>query len=93
MSIEPTRTSGISPAQSQGSQGVAARRASGPMAAAPLAASSTAHLQGLGASDASQDINSARVAAIRQAIADGSLTFDAGRIADGILASARELLA
>ena len=42
-------------------------------------------------SDSSRDINTARVAEIRQGIADGTLTFDTGRIADGIIASAREL--
>ena len=38
------------------------------------------------------DIDVAHVESIKQAIADGSLTMDAGKIADGILATARELL-
>lgn len=38
------------------------------------------------------DIDIAQVESIKQAIADGTLTMDPGKIADGILASARELL-
>jgi negative regulator of flagellin synthesis FlgM len=38
------------------------------------------------------DIDVAHVESIKQAIADGTLTMDAGKIADGILATARELL-
>lgn len=38
------------------------------------------------------DIDMQKVAAIREAIARGELRIDAGRIADGLLASARELL-
>lgn len=38
------------------------------------------------------DIGFAKVAAIRDAIARGDIAIDAGKIADGLLASARELL-
>lgn len=38
------------------------------------------------------DIDVAHVESIKQAIADGSLTMDPGKIADGILATARDLL-
>jgi negative regulator of flagellin synthesis FlgM len=38
------------------------------------------------------DIDVAQVESIKQAIADGSLTMDASKIADGILATARDLL-
>jgi negative regulator of flagellin synthesis FlgM len=38
------------------------------------------------------DIDVAHVESIKQAIADGTLTMDPGKIADGILATARELL-
>ncbi|KAA0083897.1 flagellar biosynthesis anti-sigma factor FlgM [Trinickia soli] len=38
------------------------------------------------------DIDVAHVESIKQAIADGTLKMDAGKIADGILATARELL-
>lgn len=38
------------------------------------------------------DIDVAHVESIKKAIADGTLTMDTGKIADGILATARELL-
>jgi negative regulator of flagellin synthesis FlgM len=38
-------------------------------------------------------VNSSRVAEIRQAIAEGRFKVDAGRIADGLLESVREMLA
>lgn len=38
------------------------------------------------------DIDMAKVEAIRAAIARGEISIDAGKIADGLLASARELL-
>lgn len=38
------------------------------------------------------DIDVEHVESIKQAIADGSLTMDASKIADGILATARDLL-
>ncbi|RSE92602.1 flagellar biosynthesis anti-sigma factor FlgM [Achromobacter aegrifaciens] len=42
--------------------------------------------------DGSNDINVERVAAIRAAIASGQLKIDTGRIADSLIASARDLL-
>lgn len=44
------------------------------------------------AQDASQDIDSVRVAEIRQAISEGRLDIRAERIADGLLDSVRDLL-
>ena len=38
-------------------------------------------------------INSARVAEIRQAIAEGNFKIDSSRIADGLIASVRQMLA
>ena len=38
------------------------------------------------------DIDTAKVESIKAAIRDGSLTMDPGKIADGILSTARELL-
>lgn len=38
------------------------------------------------------DVDMARVNAIRQALADGTLTINAERIADGLINSAKELL-
>lgn len=43
-------------------------------------------------SDGSSDIDMARVAEIRDAIAAGNLKIDTSRIADGLIASARDLL-
>jgi len=54
-------------------------------------AGSTTRLSRAG-SDASQDIDHARVAELRQAISDGSLKMDTDRIADRLIASVRDLL-
>ncbi|MBP0595957.1 flagellar biosynthesis anti-sigma factor FlgM [Paraburkholderia sp. LEh10] len=48
-------------------------------------------LHGLASAGAS-DIDTAHVESIKQAIKDGTLTIDSGKIADGVLATARELL-
>lgn len=53
---------------------------------------SSVQLQPSAAQSTSQDIDTARVDSIRQAISEGHLKLDTGRIADGIIASARELL-
>lgn len=44
------------------------------------------------AADTRQDIDSARVAEIREAIREGRLAIQAERIADGLIASVQELL-
>ncbi|MDT0500524.1 MULTISPECIES: flagellar biosynthesis anti-sigma factor FlgM [unclassified Halomonas] len=44
------------------------------------------------ATDASQDIDGARVEEIREAIRDGKLDIRAERIADGLIASVQDLL-
>ncbi|QQC63049.1 flagellar biosynthesis anti-sigma factor FlgM [Paraburkholderia ginsengisoli] len=49
------------------------------------------HLRSLAASG-SADIDTAHVESIRQAIKDGSLQIDSGKIADGVLQTARDLL-
>ncbi len=49
------------------------------------------HLRSLAASG-SADIDTAHVESIKQAIKDGTLTIDSGKIADGVLNTARELL-
>ncbi|SEK13614.1 flagellar biosynthesis anti-sigma factor FlgM [Paraburkholderia diazotrophica] len=51
----------------------------------------SSHLQSLASAGAS-DIDTAHVESIKQAIKDGTLTIDSGKIADGVLATARELL-
>jgi negative regulator of flagellin synthesis FlgM len=49
------------------------------------------HLRSLAASG-SADIDTAHVASIKQAIKDGTLQMDSGKIADGVLQTARDLL-
>jgi negative regulator of flagellin synthesis FlgM len=49
------------------------------------------HLHGLASSGAA-DIDTAHVDSIKQAIRDGSLSIDSGKIADGVLETARNLL-
>jgi negative regulator of flagellin synthesis FlgM len=49
------------------------------------------HLRSLAASG-SADIDTAHVESIKQAIKDGSLQMDSGKIADGVLQTARDLL-
>nr|WP_218905172.1 flagellar biosynthesis anti-sigma factor FlgM [Paraburkholderia bryophila] len=49
------------------------------------------HLRSLAASG-SADIDTAHVESIKQAIKNGSLTIDSGKIADGVLNTARDLL-
>ncbi|MGF6596502.1 negative regulator of flagellin synthesis FlgM [Paraburkholderia sp. GAS448] len=49
------------------------------------------HLHGLASSGAA-DIDTAHVDSIKQAIQNGSLTIDSGKIADGVLETARNLL-
>jgi negative regulator of flagellin synthesis FlgM len=44
------------------------------------------------ASSGSGDIDTAHVAAIKQAISNGTLQIDSGKIADGVLQTARDLL-
>ncbi len=51
----------------------------------------SSHLQSL-ASAGSSDIDTAHVESIKQAIKNGTLTIDSGKIADGVLATARDLL-
>ncbi|MFG6158723.1 flagellar biosynthesis anti-sigma factor FlgM [Halomonas sp. 1390] len=53
--------------------------------------SATTHLS-QGATDASQDIDTARVEELREAIREGRLDVRAERIADGLIASAQDLL-
>ena len=50
-----------------------------------------AHVRGLAVSG-SADIDTAHVESIKQAIRNGTLTIDPGKIADGVLETARSLL-
>lgn len=73
-------------------QGKGSQKIGGAAAGDAVAAQSSTHLSQLGSSDASQDIDQARVAEVRQAIADGSLKVDTNRIADRLIASVRDLV-
>lgn len=82
-----------SPAQAgQAQQGrndaKATDKASAGSSASPAAVT---HLNGT-SSDGSRDVDTARVAEIRQGIADGRLEFNAERIADKLIENVRDLL-
>ena len=65
-----------------------AAKPAGPAGDAP---SASARFSGWDAGDTSQDINTKRVAELRQAISEGRFEVDVSRIADGLIESAREL--
>ncbi|WP_367890523.1 flagellar biosynthesis anti-sigma factor FlgM [Geopseudomonas aromaticivorans] len=60
-----------------------------PVAESP---STVSHLSAASGKNATQDVDPARVAEIRQAILEGRLQISAERIADGLIASVREQL-
>ncbi|MEI6002477.1 flagellar biosynthesis anti-sigma factor FlgM [Paraburkholderia bengalensis] len=76
----------------------AATGGAGASTAAGSAGDANVNLSGLSsqlhslASAGASDIDTAHVESIKQAIKDGTLTIDSGKIADGVLATARELL-
>ncbi|OLO05591.1 MULTISPECIES: flagellar biosynthesis anti-sigma factor FlgM [Salinicola] len=55
-------------------------------------AGSTTTLSQIPKGDASEDIDTARVNEIRQAISEGRLELDTGKIADGLVQSVRDML-
>lgn len=71
---------------------VAQAYGAGSGASSSQVALSSASRKMLALQDGSNDINVERVAAIRAAIASGQLKIDTSRIADGLIASARDLL-
>lgn len=73
-------------------QGKGGQKAGGVAAGDGVAAQASTHLSRLGQGDTSQDIDQARVAEVRQAIADGTLKVDTNRIADRLIASVRDLV-
>ena len=74
-------------------ESAAARTAPLPAAASSSqVALSSASRKLLALQEGSNDINVERVASIRAAIASGQLKIDTGRIADSLIASARDLL-
>ncbi|WFF42818.1 flagellar biosynthesis anti-sigma factor FlgM [Salinicola endophyticus] len=55
-------------------------------------AGSTTTLSQIDTQNTSGDIDTARVAEVRQAIADGTLQLDTSKIADGLIQSVRDML-
>ncbi len=103
MKIDSTSASTVRPAStdaaSSRSQATSAGTASSASAASTSSGSDanvnlsslSTNLQSLAASGSS-DIDTAKVESIRDAIRNGSLSIDTGKIADGILQTASELL-
>ncbi|WP_109483758.1 flagellar biosynthesis anti-sigma factor FlgM [Paraburkholderia sp. C35] len=78
-------------AASTGGAGATTSTATGTSGGANVNLSGLSQLHGL-TSAGSSDIDTAHVESIKQAIKDGTLTIDSGKIADGVLATARDLL-
>ncbi|MEK6350894.1 MAG: flagellar biosynthesis anti-sigma factor FlgM [Burkholderia sp.] len=103
MKIDSSSASNVRPASTDAASSRTQASAAAP--AAPAASDTTAssgdanvnlsslstNLQSLAASGSS-DIDTAKVQSIRDAISNGTLSIDTGKIADGILQTASELL-
>ncbi|APA86282.1 flagellar biosynthesis anti-sigma factor FlgM [Paraburkholderia sprentiae WSM5005] len=99
----PSLKDALSRSQQNGEATPAASATQGAAGAATSSASSASgdtsvslsglsqHLRSLAASG-SADIDTAHVESIKQAIKDGTLQIDSGKIADGVLQTARDLL-
>jgi negative regulator of flagellin synthesis FlgM len=79
------------PRSLQAEQGKNSARIQGDSAQSAAGPASVTRLSHTGG-DASHDIDQARIGEIRQAIAEGRLEIDAGKIADGLIASVRAML-
>ena len=88
--VQGTRAGGQAAAGAATTGGASSAAGAGGDASVSLSGLS-AQLRSLAASGEA-DIDVAHVESIKQAIADGTLTMDANKIADGILATARDLL-
>lgn len=89
--VQGTRQGGQAPASAAPtSGGAASAQGAGSDASVSLSGLSS-QLRSLAASGEA-DIDVGHVASIKQAIADGTLTMDPKKIAEGILATARDLL-
>lgn len=84
--------SNLKPVAPPSAGGVKAKPAGGAAAALGDAVSLSAVAGDLQSGTAEAPIDGARVAEIRQAIADGRFTINAGAIADNLIATARELV-
>jgi len=83
-------TGGVAPARTEAVAGYA--RASGAGGGSSAVDLSAAARQLAGLQDASSDIDASRVEQLKSALASGQLKMDPSRIAEGLLASVRELL-
>lgn len=88
--VQGTRAGGQAAAGAATTGGASSAPGAGGDASVSLSGLS-AQLRSLAASGEA-DIDVAHVESIKQAIADGTLTMDTNKIADGILATARDLL-
>jgi len=88
--VQGTRAGGQAAAGAATTGGASSAAGAGGDASVSLSGLS-AQLRSLAASGEA-DIDVAHVESIKQAIADGTLTMDTNKIADGILATARDLL-
>jgi len=93
--IEGTSNAPKSPASKAGKPAAKPEAGAGAAAAPQVELSPlSARIQEIESTIASAPaVNSARVAEIRQAIAQGNFKIDASRIADGLIASVRQMLA
>lgn len=90
--VQGTRQGDATPATNQGASGAPASGGSHSAGDANVNLSAlSSQLRALAASGAA-DIDVAQVESIKQAIKDGTLRIDTGKIADGVLETARSLL-
>ena len=93
--VSRSQQSGETTSAAGATQGAASTAASGASSASGDTSVSLSglsqHLRSLAASG-SADIDTAHVESIKQAIKDGTLQIDSGKIADGVLQTARDLL-
>jgi negative regulator of flagellin synthesis FlgM len=90
--LSRSQQSGETTPAASATQGTAASSASGASGDTSVSLSGLSqHLRSLAASG-SADIDTSHVESIKQAIKDGTLQIDSGKIADGVLQTARDLL-
>jgi negative regulator of flagellin synthesis FlgM len=93
--VSRSQQSGETPSAAGATQGAASSAAA---AASSASGDTSVSLSGLSqqlrslAASGSADIDTAHVASIKQAIQNGTLQIDSGKIADGVLQTARDLL-
>ena len=88
----PTDRTTAATASAEGTNASVASTGSGANVSASALSSEMRALQAALAKTGSADIDVAKVAAIKQAISEGKLVIDPSKIADGLIATARDLL-